>query len=182
PTALDKATLEAYVRHLFVWGSQIKVEISNPKPAPLPGMLEVNVHATAGPATQDEVFYVSKDGQKIVRGTVYDVKENPFKADLDKLKTEFQPSYGTSGAPVVLALFSDFQCPYCKEEAKMLRANLLSAFPKQVHAYFLDLPLEQIHPWAKAAAIAGRCIFKQNSDAFWQYHDWVYDHQTEINK
>ncbi len=36
-SAFDKATLEAYVRHLNVWGPQIKVEIDNPKPSPLPG-------------------------------------------------------------------------------------------------------------------------------------------------
>jgi len=28
-SALDKATLEAYVRHLSVWGPQIKVEIGD---------------------------------------------------------------------------------------------------------------------------------------------------------
>src|SRR5437762_11650612 len=85
-SALDKPTLEAYVRHLFVWGPQIKVEISNAKPSALPGMLEVSVRASAGNASQDVLFYVSKDGQKIVQGTVLDVKDNPFKADLDKLK------------------------------------------------------------------------------------------------
>ena len=30
PSALDKASLEAYVRHLFVWGPQIKIEIMDP--------------------------------------------------------------------------------------------------------------------------------------------------------
>ena len=45
-SALDKPTLEAYVRHLFVWGPQIKVEISNPKASPLPGLMEVTVHAS----------------------------------------------------------------------------------------------------------------------------------------
>src|SRR5216110_2183374 len=92
-SALDKPTLEAYVRHLYVWGAQIKIEISDPKPAPLPGMLEVNVHASAGQAAQDVMFYVSKDGQKIVQGTVFDVKDNPFKSDLDKLKTDLQPNF-----------------------------------------------------------------------------------------
>src|SRR4051794_15868851 len=90
-SALDKPTLEAYVRHLFVWGPQIKVDISNPKPSALPGMMEVSVHASAGQATQDEVFYISKDGQQIVKGAVFDVKDNPFKADLEKLKTDQQP-------------------------------------------------------------------------------------------
>src|SRR6185503_7660310 len=135
-SALDKPTLEAYVRHLFVWGPQIKVEISDAKPAALPGMMEVTVRASAGAASQDVLFYVSKDGQKILQGSVYDIKDNPFKADLDKLKTDLQPNFGTAGAPVVLVLFSDFQCPYCKEEAKMLRGNLLSAYPKQVRLYF----------------------------------------------
>jgi protein-disulfide isomerase len=181
PSALDKPTLEAYVRHLFVWGPQIKVEIADAKPATaLPGMMEVAVRASAGQASQEELFYVSKDGQKIVRGTVFDVAQNPFKADLDKLKTDLQPNFGTPGAPVVLVLFSDFQCPFCKEEAKMLRGNLLSAYPKQVRAYFKDLPLEQIHPWAKPAAIAGRCVYKQNPAAFWDYHDWIFEHQSEI--
>jgi len=181
-SALDKPTLEAYVRHLFVWGPQIKVEVANAKPSALPGMLEVSVRASAGNASQEVLFYVSKDGQKIVQGTVFDVKDNPFKADLDKLKTDLQPNFGTPGAPVVLVLFSDFQCPYCKEEAKMLRGNILSAYPKQVRLYFKDLPLEQIHPWAKPAAIAGRCVFKQNPSAFWDYHDWIYEHQGDITK
>lgn len=177
----DKATLEPYVRHLFLWGPQITVTISDPKPATrLPGFSEVSVRASAGQASQEELFYISKDGQRILRGTVFEAGQNPFKPELDKLKTEFQPSFGTPGAPVVIVLFTDFQCPYCKLEAKMLRDNLLSAFPKQVRVYFKDYPLESLHPWAKMASIAGRCVFRQKPAAFWDYHDWVYAHQEEI--
>lgn len=179
-SALDKSTLEAYVRHLFVWGPAVSVQIGDPKPSEIPGFDEVKVHASAGPASQDETFYISKDGQKIVRGMVFDVKHNPFKPQLEKLDTQFQPSFGTPGAPVVIVVFSDFECPYCKEEAKMLRTNLLSTYPKEVRVYFKDFPLAEIHPWAKMAAIAGRCIFKQNPAAFWDYHDWIYEHQSEI--
>ncbi len=179
-SALTKPVMEAYVRHLFVWGPQITVAIDDPKPSQLPGFFDVGVHATAGAARQDELFYVSKDGQKVVRGQVFDVKQNPFKPDLDKLKTEFQPSFGTPGAAVVLVVFSDFQCPYCKEEGKMLRDNLPANYPKQVRVYFKDLPLEQIHDWAKPAAIAGRCIFRQNAGAFWKFHDWVFENQDKI--
>jgi protein-disulfide isomerase len=180
-SALDKTTLEAYVRHLFVWSPQIKVEIGEPKPSPLLGFEEVQVHASAGNATADETLYISKDGQKILRGNVFDVKQNPFKGQLDKLHTELQPSFGTPGAPVVVVLFSDFECPYCKEEAKSLRSNLLATYPKEVRLYFKDLPLVQIHPWAMPASLAGRCIFRQNPGAFWEYHDWIYEHQGEIN-
>jgi protein-disulfide isomerase len=181
-SALDKATLEAYVRHLFVLDpSRINVAVSDPKPsADLPGFQEVAVRASLGAQSQDFKFLVSKDGQKILQASVFDVANNPFKADLDKLKTELEPSFGTPGAPVVLVEFSDFQCPYCKDEAKMLRDNLLSAYPKQVRLYFKTFPLESLHPWAKAAAIASRCVYRQQAGAFWDYHDWVFAHQAEI--
>jgi protein-disulfide isomerase len=180
-SALDKAVMEAYVRHLFVMNSDIKVEVSDPKPSTqLPGFLEVVVHASKGEASGDFPFLVSKDGSKIMQATVYDINSNPFKPDLDKLKTEFQPSLGTPGASVVLVTFSDFECPHCKEEGTMLRQNLLTAYPTQVRLYFKDFPIESIHPWAKPAAIAGRCVFRQNPGSFWSYHDWIFAHQADI--
>jgi protein-disulfide isomerase len=179
-SALDKAVLEAYVRHLYVLKSEIKVQVADPKPAQVEGFVEVVVHASLGDASQDFPFLVSKDGSKILQAIVYDTNSNPFKADLDKLKTEFQPSLGTPGAPVVLVVFSDFECPVCKGEATMLRQNLLSAYPTQVRLYFKDFPLDSIHQWARPAAIAGRCVFRQNSSAFWSYSDWIYAHQADI--
>ena len=176
----DKAAFETYVRHLNVWPSSISMEIGNPKPSELPGFLAVVVKASQGKASNEETYYVSKDYKKIIRGQVYDSAQNPFKGDLDKLKTDGRPAMGTAGAPVVLVEFTDFECPYCREEASKLRTNLLKDFPKEVHFYFMDFPLEQLHPWAKPAAIAGQCIFKQNADVFWEYHDWIFEHQTEI--
>jgi protein-disulfide isomerase len=179
-TAFDKATFEAYVRHLFVWSDQVKVTVSDPEAGPMPGFAAVKVRGSMGPQSQEETFYVSKDGQHIIRGSFYDVSQNPFKPELDKLKTELQPSMGTPGAPVVLVEFSDFECPYCREEAKSLRANLLAAYPTQVRLYYLDYPLDSLHPWAHAAARIGRCIFRQSASGFWTWHDWIFEHQKEI--
>jgi protein-disulfide isomerase len=138
------------------------------------------VHASLGEASQDFPFLVSKDGSKILQAIVYDVNANPFKADLDKLKTEFQPSLGTPGAPVVLVTFSDFECPHCKDEAAMLRQNLVTAYPTQVRLYAKDFPLDSIHQWARPAAIAGRCVFRQNASSYWSYSDWIFAHQADI--
>jgi len=180
-SALDKATLESYIRHLFVMDSRIAVQIGDPKPSQeLPGFLDVSVHISMGPQSQDLKFYVSKDGSRFVQGTVFDIAHNPFKSDIDKLKTDGAPSFGTTGAPVAIVEFSDFECPYCKEEAKMLRDNLLTAYPKQVKLYFREFTLESLHPWAKAAAIAGRCVMRQKADAFWDFHDWIFGQQQQI--
>ena len=179
-SALDKTQMESFVRHLLAVIPEVGVKVDDPKPSLVPNLLQVDVHFSYNGRSQDETFYVTKDGKDVIRGFVYDVAQNPFKSDLDKLKTDLTPSMGTAGAPVSLVVFSDFQCPNCKEEEKTLRQNLLAAFPTQVRLYFKDFPLEQIHPWAKAAAIAGRCVFRQSPTKFWEYHDWIYEKQGEI--
>jgi protein-disulfide isomerase len=180
-SALDKATLEAYVRHLYVMDSRIAVQISDPRPSEdLPGFLDVTVHASMGAQTQDFKFYVSKDGSRLVQGAVFDIDHNPFKPDLDKLKTDGAPGIGTTGAPVAIVEFSDFECPYCKQQAKLLHDNLLSAYPTQVKLYFREFPIESLHPWAKSAALAGRCVMRQNAGEFWDYHDWIFGQQEKV--
>jgi protein-disulfide isomerase len=178
-SAFDKPTLEAYVRHLYNLNPALTLQIGDPKPSDLPGFSEVRVRISQGAASQELPLLISKDGKKIVQGAFYDVNNNPFKPELDKLKTQYQPSLGTAGAPVVLVVFSDFQCPYCKGEAQMLRENLIKNYPTQVRLYFKDFPLD-MHPWAKPGAIAGRCVFQQKPDAFWEYHDWAFAHQEAI--
>ncbi len=178
-SAFDKPTLEAYVRHLLAVIPEVQVKIDDPQPAQA-GLQRVDIHFTYGSRTQDETFFISKDGKNIFRGTVYDIGQNPFQEDLSKIKTDLAPSFGTPGAPVVLVMYGDFECPDCKMEAQTMRQNLAATFPTQVRVYFKDFPLTQIHPWAKQAAIAGRCVFRQEPAAFWKYFDWIYDHQVEI--
>jgi protein-disulfide isomerase len=179
-SAFDKPTLEAYVRHLYLLQPQLTVTVGDPKPSNLTGFKEVRLRISQGAQSQELTLLVSNDGKKIVQGNFYDVTTNPFKPELDKLKTPFQPYLGTEKAPVAIVVFSDFQCPHCKGEAEMLRKNLIQNFPTQVRLYFKDYPLEGLHPWAKAAAMGGRCIFQQNNDAFWLYHDYVFGHQESL--
>jgi protein-disulfide isomerase len=180
-SALDKPTFEAYLRHQFMLPANLKVLIDDPKPSDLPQMLQVNVIVTDGGAMKQPVeFFISKDGTKILQGKVFDVRESPFASEFKSLKTANQPSVGPPSAPVTLVVFSDFQCQYCREEAKTLRSHLEKEYPTQVRMVFKDFPLEQIHPWAKPAAQIGRCYFKLDPNAFWQYHDWIFEQQSTI--
>jgi protein-disulfide isomerase len=173
--------MEAYARHLWVLGPEFTVTVGDPVPSEqLPGFKEVTIRIAQGAGTQDVGLLVSNDGSRIVQGSIYNINFNPFKADLDKLKTQFQPSQGTPGAPVVLVEFSDMQCPHCKIQAELLKQNLLKTYPTQVRFYYMDYPLVQLHPWAKAASMAGRCVFHGNPQSFWDYHDWVFAHQETL--
>ena len=181
-SALDKATLEAYLRYSELWIPQVTVKIDDPKPsAAIGGFFDVGVHLIFNGATKDELYYVSKDGKNIVKGTSYDITKSPFQSNLDLLKPDQQPSYGAgAGAVVNLVVFSDFQCPFCQKEETELRKNVPAAFGDKVRVYFTDFPLTQIHPWAMKGSIAGRCAYRTSQDAFWDYHDWIYQNQKDV--
>jgi protein-disulfide isomerase len=179
-SALDKPTLEAYLRHLNLWNPQITVAISDPKPSQVEGFMDVHVKASLGGRSLEADYLVSKDGQKILQANIYDISKAPFADDMAQIKTTGHPEMGKPSALVQIALFSDLQCSFCKELAKTLHNNLLKTFPDKVHLVFKDLPLDSIHPWARGAAVAGRCVYRQKPEAFWTYHDWMFEHQAEI--
>ena len=177
----DLAKLEAYLRHLNLWTPEIKFEIVDTQPSSmLPGFDEMTVKASLGERFAEQKILISADGKTIVKGEVLDTSANPFIKDIALIRNVGQPSMGTVGAPVVLSVYTDYQCPYCREQAKTLRANLMKNFPKEVRLFIHDFPLEQIHPWARPAAIAGRCIYLQGEENYWKYHDWVFDQQQAL--
>ena len=58
--------------------------------------------------------------------------------------------------------------------------GILPKYP-QVRLVFKDFPLEQVHPWARTAALAGRCAYRQDPKAFWKMYDNLYDNQDLIS-
>jgi protein-disulfide isomerase len=177
---LNKADLEFYVRHLYVWAPRVKVEISDPKPSDVEGLLELTVAASYQLARQERTFYVSKDGKHIIEGTNYTVDKNPFHEAIDGMDTSASPAFGKEGAPVKIVVYSDFQCPFCAQEATVVHKQVAEKYPDDVRVYFRDFPLTTIHKWAMPGAIRGQCVYQQNPQLFWDYHDWIFEKQKEI--
>ncbi|MGA2878835.1 MAG: thioredoxin domain-containing protein [Bryobacteraceae bacterium] len=179
--ALDKSTLENYLKHVELYRGDVTFKIDDPQPSRyLPGFSEVLVHLIFNNVEKDELFYISSDGQTIIRGDVFNLGKSPFQSNLDKLTLMDQPSFGPADAPVTIVEFGDFECPDCKMEAPILRHDLTDAFDGKVRVYFKNFPLESVHPWARAAAIAGRCVYQQGQPGFWKFYDWIYDNQDQI--
>ena len=179
--ALDKATLENYLRHVELFRGEVMFKIDDPVASKyLPGYSEVLVHLIFNNVERDELWYVSSDGQTMLRGDVYDLGKSPFQSNLDKLTLHDQPSFGPAAAPVTIVEFGDFECPDCKMEAPVLRHNLVETFGDKVRVVFKNYPLDSVHPWARSAALAGRCVFHQSEPAFWKFYDWIYDNQDGI--
>ncbi len=180
---IDRQKLEAYVRYTEAFTPQVKVVIDNPAASAYKGYFRVMVHLSIEryKSTQkvgDKLYY-TPDGQRFISGQLWDVDGNPFLDNLERLPAD-GPSFGPANAPVTVVVFSDFQCPYCREFAKTVRNNLPQKYPKEVRVIFEDFPLESLHPWAFSAAEAGRCIWEAKPAAFWAFHDWIFEHQGEV--
>ena len=172
-------TVEAYLRNLYAFGADTAVKVATPKDIGVEGLQEVDVDVKIGENQQSGKVYVTKDGKYMFRGELSDLSKDPLAEARAQLQTKDSPSLGPANAPVTLVEFSDFQCPVCKNLHDALR-GLLPNYP-QVRVVFKDYPLEQIHPWARTAALAGRCAYQQDPKAFWKMYDLIYDGQETIS-
>ena len=84
---------------------------------------------------------------------------------------------GPMDAPVTLVEYGDFQCPYCGQAEPIIR-ELLSNFGDEVRYVWRHLPLIDVHPNARIAALAAEAAAEQ--DAFWEMHDHLLHHQDAL--
>jgi protein-disulfide isomerase len=172
-------TIEAYVRNLYAFGPDVDVTVSELKESSLAGLLETTVSVKVGGNNEDAKFYVSKDGKYLVRGEVSDLSKDPLAANRALMDLKDAPSTGDPKAAVTLVEFSDFECPVCRSLHDLMR-GIMQNYP-QVRVVFKDYPIEVLHPWARTAAIGGRCAYMQDPAAFWKMYDLIYDNQDIIS-
>jgi len=86
------------------------------------------------------------------------------------------PTQGRPDAPVTIVEFSDFQCPYCAAEEKIL-AQVKETYSDKLRFVFRNLPLA-FHANAQIAAEAALCADRQGK--FWEMHDNLFAHQSAL--
>jgi protein-disulfide isomerase len=172
-------TIEAYLRHLYAFGPDMLVTVSAPRETEVPGLLETTVSVKNGDSSEDAKFYISKDGKYLIRGDISDLGKDPLTENRALMDLKDAPSLGDAKAPVTVVEYSDFECPVCRNLHDVMR-GILQNYP-QVRVVFKDFPIESLHPWARTAALAGRCAYQQNQAAFWKMYDSIYDNQEVIS-
>ncbi len=91
------------------------------------------------------------------------------------------PSRGKAWAPIVLQVFSDFQCPFCSRLEPTLD-KVEKAFPGQVRIVWRNLPLA-FHKDARPAAAAALEAFAQKGNkGFWAMHKLLFESQKNLKR
>ena len=83
----------------------------------------------------------------------------------------------TADAAVTLVQYGDYECPYTRLSRHAIH-QLQREFPDSLRFVFRHFPLEEIHPHARAAAMAAEAAGAQTD--FWKMHDYLFEHQTHL--
>ena len=97
--------------------------------------------------------------------------------DRTTIATQGHPSKGPANAPITIAEFSDFECPFCGGLLPTLKA-LEDNYKDKIRVVYRQFPLNNIHPRAQKAAEASLCANDQGK--FWQLHDAMFADQQRL--
>jgi protein-disulfide isomerase len=175
--------IERQVRSYYKIPADVHVLVGIPSASPdFPNYDSVVVTIDGGgEKKQDLKFVVSKDGSSLVRTIKFDLTKDPFAETMSKINTGGRPTRGAKASKVVVVNFDDFECPFCSRMHQTLFPEILKEYGDRITFIYKDYPLVEIHPWATHAAVDANCLAAQNSDAYWDFADYIHANQHEVN-
>src|SRR3984885_3608100 len=175
--------IQHQVRSFYTIPADVKVTVGAVTPSSdVPGYDAVTVNIDGGDGKQkDYKFLLSKDRATLLRVTKFDLNKDPFAELMSKIDVAGRPSRGAKSAKVVVINFDDFECPFCSRMHQTLFPEILKEYGDRVTFIYKDDPLSEIHPWAIHAAVDANCLAAQNTDAYWDFADYIHTNKGEVD-
>lgn len=149
-------------KYVFLLNDKQKVQIFNNQ-----GQLQGNIAVETGVSAID----ISPQGDTLylINNTshAFTSVAVSFIVDIDITGSPFK---GPADAPVTITLFTDFECPYCRQVIPILD-EVMAKNPKTVKLVFKNLPLK-FHKFAEPSAKAA--LAAQEQGKFWPFHDRLF--------
>jgi protein-disulfide isomerase len=175
--------IERQVRSYYTLPPDVTVNVGPITPSTdLAGYDSVTVTIDGGDnKPKDYKFLISKDRNTMVRLTKFDLTKDPFVELMSKIDVAGRPTRGAKSSKVVVVNFDDFECPYCAAMHRTLFPEILKDYGDRVTFVYKDYPLTEIHPWAVHAAVDANCLNAQNTDAYWEFADYIHANKHDID-
>jgi len=174
--------VERQVRSYYNLPPEVKVSVGAVAPSTdWPNYDSVNVTIEGDGKKSDYKFLLSKDRGTMLRMLKFDLTKDPYAEVMNKIDVTGRPTRGAKGAKVTVVNFDDFECPFCSRMHQTLFPDLLKEYGDRVTFVYKDYPLVEIHPWATHAAVDANCLAAQNSDAYWDFADYIHANQHEVS-
>jgi protein-disulfide isomerase len=170
--------IEVMIRSKSDIPSEYTIAVGEPAKSDITGFDLISVSfAPDGQPPRSVPFLLSTDGKTLAQLNRFDITEDPAA----KISAAGRPSRGgPANAPVTIVGFDDLECPYCAEMNATLFPAILNRYKNQVRIVYRDFPLEELHPWAKHAAVDADCLATISTPGYWNFVDYVHAHASEI--
>ena len=173
---------EPFLRRVLNVPRSVELAVKDIQSAGTPEYRIVILEVRQGEQTQPFLFYASADGTKIVVNQMYDLREDPFAGNREKIRLEDAPSLGPADAPVTVVEYSDYTCPFCQRYFLTLEKPLLKNYGERVRFVYKHFPLVGLRAWSEDAAVAAACALRQGNDAFWALHEQLFVHVERLKE
>jgi protein-disulfide isomerase len=174
--------IERQVRSYYNVPPDVNIRVGNVAPSTdWPAYDAVTVTIDGGDTKKDFQFLLSKDRNTMLRMVKFDLGKDPYADTMRKIDISGRPTRGAKNAKVVVVNYDDLECPFCSRMHATLFPEILKEYGDRVTFIYKDYPLEEIHPWALHAAVDADCLAAQNSDAFWDFADYIHANQREVS-
>jgi protein-disulfide isomerase len=94
---------------------------------------------------------------------------------------EHRAVLGNPAAPITIVEYTDFQCPYCRQEREVL-ADVMKRYGDSVRLLVKQMPVTQLHPHAMAAALMFEAVARQDPMKAYQLYDDLYENQDQLDR
>jgi protein-disulfide isomerase len=173
--------IERQVRSYYSIPGSVKVTLGPLRPSDFPNYDALTINIQSPNKNQDYDFLVSKDGKTLLRMTKLDLTKDPYVEVMKKIDVTGRPVRGNKDAKVTVVNYDDFQCPFCSKMHRVLFPDILKEYGDRVKFVYKDFPIPDLHPWSMRAAVDANCLAAQNSDAYWDFADYIHANQVQVN-
>lgn len=149
-------------------------------PSEIQNVLVATLNLSQGDRAENVPIYLLGNNRFYFLGKIFDLQNDPAKENLSKIDLSEAIFKGNKDAKVSMVVYTNFQCPYCKNAHEQIKSNF-QAYENDIRYAIKHLPLNDAQ-WADLAAIAVQCAGFQEEKAYWQITDKIFSESSQINE
>ncbi len=126
-------------------------------------------------------FIFAKGGQAVQQAATGTNPSAPT-VNIKNLKTQGEPYVGNANAPVTMALFFDYQCPFCKQFDATVVPQLYTSYVQTGKLKIVFKDFDFLGPNSTQASEFARAVWALYPDKFYQWYSAIFAAQLEESR
>lgn len=99
--------------------------------------------------------------------------------DIKDVKTDNDPFIGDKNAPTTVAVFYDYQCPFCKQFEQAVTPKLIDAYVSTGKTKIVFKDFQFLGEDSTTASLFARALWETNPDKFYDWYKAMFDAQDD---